>query len=48
MNDTGWDPNEPDPMRAQGWGEKQPSGWGVRIFLAVCAVVVGALVVALR
>lgn len=45
---TDFDPTDPNSkLRATRWGLKLPTGWGVWIFLAACAVV-GAAVVIIR
>ncbi len=36
------DPN--NPLTYRGWRPKTPSGWGLVAFLAVCALVAGALI----
>ena len=36
-------PIDPE-KRATGWGSKPPTGWGVWLFLAACAVVAAALI----
>jgi hypothetical protein len=44
-----WDPNDKyAELRATRGTSKQPTGWGVWIFLGACAVVGAALVIILR
>ena len=42
-----YSPIDPE-NRVTGWGVKRPTGWGVWLFLGVCALVATVLVVVLR